>query len=80
MLKKFALRVAPRVVWRRRAKTWGFDPSEDESILLPTLASKSRISIDVGAALGTYTALLIPLSRRVVAFERPSSWCRSRRR
>jgi len=69
MLSQLATRVAPRLVWTWRIKSWGIDPGEPESALLPTLASKSRLSIDVGAADGKYTAMLVPLSRRVVAFE-----------
>lgn len=69
MIKTLAMLVAPRLVWRRRLRTWQIDPGEDEVVLLPYLASRSRLSIDVGAANGSYTAALIPLSRRVVAFE-----------
>ena len=69
MLSRLATRVAPRLVWKWRIKSWGIDPGEPESVLLPTVASKSRLSIDVGAADGKYTAMLIPLSKQVVAFE-----------
>jgi FkbM family methyltransferase len=69
MFKRLAMTIAPRLVWRRRLRTWQIDPGEDEAILLPSLASRSKLSIDIGAAKGSYTAALIPLSRKVVAFE-----------
>ena len=42
---------------------------EIELRLLPVLADRNRVSIDVGANIGKYTAKLIPLSRRVIAIE-----------
>jgi FkbM family methyltransferase len=57
------------LLWQRRARTWHIDTREPETVLLPYLAERRRLSIDVGAAAGCYTALLVPLSRRVVAFE-----------
>ena len=69
MLGELAARLAPRLLWQRRARTWHIDTREPETVLLPYLAERRRLSIDVGAAAGCYTALLVPLSRRVVAFE-----------
>ena len=66
---RFGERLAPRLVWRHRARRWPISTDEPESLLLPRLAHRSKLSIDVGAARGNYTALLIPLSRRVIAFE-----------
>jgi len=62
-------RLAPRLVWRHRVKSWPISTEEPESLLLPRLANRSKLSIDVGASQGNYTAHLIPLSQRVVAFE-----------
>ena len=42
---------------------------EIELRLLPVLADPNRVSIDVGANIGKYTAKLIPLSRLVIAIE-----------
>jgi FkbM family methyltransferase len=62
-------RFAPRSLWRHRARTWRIDTGEPEAALLPRLAERRKLSIDIGAAQGAYTALLVPLSRRVIAFE-----------
>jgi FkbM family methyltransferase len=62
-------RLAPRTLWRRRLHTWRLSTGEAEAELLPRLASSAKISIDVGAARGAYTASLVPLSSQVVAFE-----------
>jgi FkbM family methyltransferase len=64
-----ATRLAPRLVWRHRVRSWPISTDEPEAMLLPRLANRSKLSIDVGAAQGSYTALLVPLSRRVIAFE-----------
>jgi FkbM family methyltransferase len=42
---------------------------ENEMEYLPHLTSKNKISVDVGANLGFYSAVLSPLSQRVFAFE-----------
>jgi FkbM family methyltransferase len=69
MIKRLAMTLAPRLIWRRRLRTWRIESGEDEAALLPSLTSRSKLSIDIGAAKGSYTAALIPLSRKVVAFE-----------
>jgi len=66
---RLGARLAPRLVWRHRVRSWPIRTGEPESHLLPQLAHRSKLSIDVGAARGNYTAQLVPLSRRVIAFE-----------
>jgi len=68
-VRTLAKRFAPRLVWRHRVRSWRISTDEPEARLLRRLANRSKLSIDVGAARGTYTAQLVPLSRRVVAFE-----------
>jgi FkbM family methyltransferase len=62
-------RVAPRITWRHRIGSWSISAGESEAQLLPDLVDRRKLSIDVGAAEGQYTALLVPLSKRVIAFE-----------
>ncbi len=67
-------RIAPRVLWRHRIASWPIDTGEDEARLLPQLVTRSQLAIDIGAAEGAYTAWLVPLAARVVAFEpRPAA-------
>jgi FkbM family methyltransferase len=61
--------VAPRLVWRRRIGAWNLDTGENEERLLHWTCDRRKISIDVGAAAGTYSARLQLFSSRVVAFE-----------
>jgi FkbM family methyltransferase len=68
MIDWLAGRLAPRALWRYRARAW-HSSSEPELALLPQLTDRQKLSIDVGAAEGSYTAALVPLSSRVVAFE-----------
>ena len=67
--RAFAKRLTPRLIWRHRVRSWPISAGESEALLLPMLAKRSKLSIDIGAARGSYTALLVPLSRRVIAFE-----------
>ena len=69
LIGRAATRLAPRFLWRYRVRAWCIDTEEPEAKLLPRLADRRKLSIDIGAARGTYTAHLIPLSRRVIAFE-----------
>jgi FkbM family methyltransferase len=69
MIASVAARVAPRLLWRYRVRSRHISPDEPEAALLPRLTDRHKISIDVGAAQGAYTALLVPLSKRVIAFE-----------
>ena len=62
-------RIAPRLLWRYRIRTWKIDTGEKEQDLLPWLCCRSKLSIDVGAAHGTYVAHIMLYSSRVIAFE-----------
>lgn len=62
-------RAFPRAVWRHRIKSWHIETGEAEQELLPTLCNRKRISLDIGAAAGTYTARMLLYSSRVIAFE-----------
>jgi FkbM family methyltransferase len=62
-------RIVPRMVWKHRIKTWQIDTGEAEEQILPSLCSRDKMSIDVGAADGTYCVRLLLYSSRVVAFE-----------
>lgn len=61
--------IAPRSVWRHRIKTWKLETGEAEQGILPSLCDRHKLSVDVGAADGTYTARMLLHSSRVVAFE-----------
>jgi FkbM family methyltransferase len=62
-------RLAPRSFWKWRVKRWKIDTGEKEEILLPWLCSRSKLSIDIGAADGAYAANLLQHSSFVAAFE-----------
>ena len=53
----------------REYADWLLAGGEPEAVLVSSLCSKNRISIDVGANLGGYTWLMKPHSRRVIAIE-----------
>src|SRR5262245_61655466 len=55
------------VYWRLLA--WKVSYEEPEIQLLPFLCDKAKVSIDVGAAGGSYAVHLVGLSKRCVAFE-----------
>jgi FkbM family methyltransferase len=59
--------LVPQVYWGFRR--WRRGDEELELTLLPLLCSRERVSVDVGANFGMYTARMIALSRRCVAFE-----------
>lgn len=73
-LTALAALIAPRALWRYRIASRHIDPDEPEAALLPQLTDRRKLSIDVGAAEGKYTALLVPLSERVIAFEPTSQF------
>lgn len=60
-------RLFPGMALRRASRRT--KENEIEIRLLPVLADPDRVSIDVGANIGKYTAALIPVSRRVIAVE-----------
>lgn len=66
-LKQMAKTIAPGPVhrWRIRRLT----RLESEIVLLPALVDRSKISIDIGANCGLFVSNLLPLCRKVVAFE-----------
>jgi len=62
-------RVAPRAIWKRRIKSWSLETGEAEEQILPSLCKRNKISVDVGAAAGTYAVRMLLHSSKVVAFE-----------
>jgi FkbM family methyltransferase len=80
-VRHLAERFAPRALWRHRIRAWHIDTEEPEQALLPWACDRARISVDVGAADGTYLAYLLLYSARVIAFEpRPEAAARLRER
>ena len=69
MLTRWIEKLVPRLLWRHRANSWGFSEDDAEFSILPDFVERRKLSLDVGGAGGTYTAMLIPLSKRVVVFE-----------
>jgi FkbM family methyltransferase len=69
MLKKTIEKLMPRLLWRHRAKSWGYANSDPELALLSEIVDRRKTSVDIGGADGIYTAMLIPVSERVIAFE-----------
>jgi FkbM family methyltransferase len=61
--------VAPRLVWKHHISAWGMETGEAEEALLPSLCDRHKVSVDIGAAHGAYTAHMLLHSRSVVAFE-----------
>ena len=61
--------VAPRVFWKHRLSRMRGDFSEQELFIAPLLCDKKKTSVDVGAAMGVYTANILDVSRDCVAFE-----------
>lgn len=61
-------------MWRHRVRRWRISTGEAEEALLDRLTDRRKISIDVGAAEGSYTARLVPLSKAVIAFEPLPQW------
>lgn len=78
-VRHLAERFAPRVLWRHRIRAWHITTEEAEQELLPWACDRARLSVDVGAADGTYLAYLLLYSAGVVAFEpRPEAAARLR--
>jgi len=69
MISDLLLRISPRLLWRYRVGAWMIDAGEPEMDLLPRLAHRPSLSLDIGAANGAYSAALVSLSSAVVAFE-----------
>ena len=67
LLGTMAHAIAPELMrarWLARKRSL-----EDELTILPALTSHRMLSLDIGANRGLYVEFLIPISRRVVAFE-----------
>jgi FkbM family methyltransferase len=62
-------RFAPRLLWRHRIKSWHISAGEAEQELLSWMCDRDKISLDIGAAAGSYVAHMLLYSARVVAFE-----------
>jgi FkbM family methyltransferase len=65
LLKKY-----PRIFWR--LKLWRqlkSDKHEKELLLLPALANRNLISVDIGASSGIYSVTLLAYSKKVFSFE-----------
>ena len=76
-IRQALLRFAPRTLCRIMAKRIGYP--DIEMRLIPTLCDASGISIDVGAAGGRYTYLLLVQGSRCMSFEpRPEAADRMR--
>ncbi len=74
-----AERFAPRALWRHRIRARHISTEEAEQELLPWACERAQLSVDVGAANGTYLAYLVLYSAGVVAFEpRPDAAARLR--
>ena len=57
----------PGAMYARRIRLW--TQNEPELCILPALCSRDRLSLDIGAHQGLYVWHLLPISKRVVAFE-----------
>src|SRR5215207_9905017 len=69
MLSTIAARLAPRLLWKYRVRTWGLESGEPELSLLASLCHRSKLSIDIGASLGVYTMHMLCYSKGCWAFE-----------
>lgn len=64
------LRDDPRLLMALRALRWKMGHGlEAETKLVPFLAARGRPALDVGAAVGVYSHVLLPLCSRVIALE-----------
>jgi FkbM family methyltransferase len=62
-------RLAPSLFWKRKVKYYQSHFSEMEMYLLPLLCDQSKRSLDIGGAIGVYTANLFDKSADVITFE-----------
>ncbi len=67
--KEVVLSHVPGIYWRYFDARFGEDGIEAEMPLLPILADRSKIAVDIGASYGIYTHMLLPCARLVHAFE-----------
>jgi len=68
-ISRIAELLAPRLLWRRRARKWLRDEAERELTLIPFLCHPAKTSIDVGAFMGVYVIHMLGYSHDCVAFE-----------
>lgn len=68
-ISRIAEVLAPRWLWRRRARQWLKDEGERELTLIPFLCEPAKISVDVGAFMGVYVIHMLGHSHSCVAFE-----------
>ena len=68
-ISRIAEQLAPRWLWRRRARKWLGDEGEPELALIPFLCQPAKVSIDVGAFMGVYVIHMLGHSHSCVAFE-----------
>ena len=61
--------VAPRYYWNRKVNYYRSHFSEVEMNLLPFLCKKDMRTLDIGAAIGVFTANLVNYSKDVISFE-----------
>jgi FkbM family methyltransferase len=66
-LKQVAERIFPKTMYARRFRLWL--KVEPELKLLPAFCSKGAVALDIGANEGFFACHLLPLAKRVVAFE-----------
>lgn len=62
-------RFAPSVFWKRKVSYYQSHFSEMEMHLLTLLCDKNKTSLDIGGAIGVYTANLYDKSANVITFE-----------
>ena len=69
LVKSVWRQLAPRSYWTARLKQVRSGVHEPELFLIPALADPKAMSVDVGAAMGTFIAHLLGRSSQVLAFE-----------
>ena len=62
-------RLAPTLFWKRKVTYYQSHFSEMEMYLLPLLCDKRKRSLDIGGAIGVYTANIFDKSADVITFE-----------
>jgi hypothetical protein len=60
---------APYIFWVLRLSRMRRDFGEEELHVAPLLCDKQKLSVDIGAARGVYTAHILDQSRDCLAFE-----------
>jgi FkbM family methyltransferase len=68
-IRATARRVLPKQYLRYRLRKLGRSFPEVELRLLPCLCERQKLALDIGASVGFYTAHLLRMARRCIAFE-----------